>query len=116
MAGADVFRGDAAGRVQSYHGLRAVGDGIGEGRSGEGISGRPAEGGIWCGWVGVAAGFCHLVACVVRAFAVQAEVEAGVLFELRFNKIIPKRSFCVVLNEKLPQSAAAGKLLQIMEL
>ena len=55
------------------------------------------------------------VGCVVKDFA-KAEVEAGVLFELRFNKIIPKRSFCVVLNEKLPQSAAAGKLLQIMEL
>ncbi|MBR1930877.1 MAG: LysR family transcriptional regulator [Lachnospiraceae bacterium] len=53
------------------------------------------------------------VGCVVKDFA-RMSVEEGVLFELRFNKIIPKRHFCVVLNEKLPQSAAAQKLLQIM--
>ena len=55
------------------------------------------------------------VGCVVKDFA-SACVEEGLLFELRFNKIIPKRHFCVVCNEKLPQSAAARKLLQVMGL
>jgi len=32
------------------------------------------------------------------------------LFDLRFNKIIPKRSFCVVRSTKMPLSAAAEKL------
>uniref|UniRef100_UPI0040563B9E LysR family transcriptional regulator n=1 Tax=Acetatifactor sp. TaxID=1872090 RepID=UPI0040563B9E len=55
------------------------------------------------------------VASVVKDFA-KEYVEAGVLFELRFNKIIPKRSFCVVQNMKVPTSAASKKLLEIMEL
>jgi hypothetical protein len=38
------------------------------------------------------------------------------LFELRFNKIIPKRQFCVVRNTKMPMAPAAEKLLEIMEL
>jgi DNA-binding transcriptional LysR family regulator len=53
------------------------------------------------------------VGCVVRDFALPC-LEEGLLFELRFNKIIPRRNFCVVLNEKLPHSQAAGKLLKIM--
>lgn len=55
------------------------------------------------------------VASVVKDFA-KDYVEAGLLFELRFNKMIPKRKFCVVQNVKMPLSAAAGKLLEIMEL
>ena len=55
------------------------------------------------------------VGCVVKDFA-KAEEESGRLFELRFNKIIPKRHFCVVLNNKIPLPAAAKKLLEIMEL
>lgn len=55
------------------------------------------------------------VGCVVRDFA-EKQLETGSLFELRFNKIIPKRQFCVVYSDKLPMSMAASKLLEIMEL
>ena len=53
------------------------------------------------------------VGCVVRDFARDA-LESGRLFELRFNKLLPKRSFCVVRNNRTPLSAAAEKLLHIM--
>ncbi len=49
------------------------------------------------------------VGCVVRDFAAEY-LETGVLFALRFNKIIPKRKFCVVRSTKMPLSAAAGRL------
>ncbi len=49
------------------------------------------------------------VGCVVRDFAAEY-LNSGMLFELRFNKIIPKRSFCVVRSTKMPLSAAAEKL------
>lgn len=55
------------------------------------------------------------VGCVVKDFA-KDYVESGLLFELRFNKIIPKRQFCVVRNTRLPMNTAAKRLLQIMEL
>lgn len=55
------------------------------------------------------------VGCVVRDFA-REYVDSGLLFELRFNKMIPKRQFCVVRNTKIPMHLAAKKLLQIMEL
>ena len=55
------------------------------------------------------------VGCVMRDFA-RDYVESGLLFELRFNKIIPKRQFCVVRNTKMPMAPAAEKLLEIMEL
>ena len=55
------------------------------------------------------------VGCVMRDFA-RDYVESGLLFELRFNKIIPKRQFCVVRNTKMPMAPAAKKLLEIMEL
>ncbi|MCM1190822.1 MAG: LysR family transcriptional regulator [Butyrivibrio sp.] len=54
------------------------------------------------------------VGCVVREFAREA-LESGLLFELRFNKLIPKRSFCVVRSRKAVLPGAAGKLLEIME-
>lgn len=50
---------------------------------------------------------------VMREFA-EAELESGRLFELRFNKMIPKRNFCIVTNEKNPLSAAARNLMQII--
>jgi len=53
------------------------------------------------------------IGCVVRDFAVQA-LDAGMLFELRFNKMIPKRQFCVATSTKMPFSVAAGKLLEII--
>lgn len=53
------------------------------------------------------------VGCVVRDFAAEY-LEEGLLFELRFNKMIPKRSFCVVQSRKSALPAAARKLLEIM--
>ncbi len=53
------------------------------------------------------------VGCVVRDFAAEY-LESGQLFELRFNKMIPKRSFCVVQGRRNVLSAAARKLLDIM--
>lgn len=55
------------------------------------------------------------VGCVMKDFAKQY-VEEGLLFELRFNKMIPKRHFCVVLNTKVPLSRASGRLLEIMDI
>ena len=52
--------------------------------------------------------------CVVRDFA-QEYLESGRLFELRFNMIIPRRHFCVVTNEKIPLSAAARSLVELLE-
>ena len=49
------------------------------------------------------------VGCVVKDFAAEY-LNSGMLFALRFNKIIPKRSFCVVRSTKMPLSAAAKKL------
>lgn len=55
------------------------------------------------------------IGCVVRDFAQEA-LESGRLFELRFNKMIPKRSICVVTNRKATLSTAAGRLLEILEI
>ena len=54
------------------------------------------------------------VGCVVREFA-KEQLEAGKLFELRFNKMIPKRHFCVVTDKRSSLSAAAMELLRILE-
>ncbi len=53
------------------------------------------------------------VGCVVRDFA-QEYLEDGRLFELRFNKIIPKRHFCVVTDPKSPLSVAAEHMLRLL--
>lgn len=53
------------------------------------------------------------IGCVVRDFASE-ELESGRLFELRFNKMIPKRQICVTVSRKGHLSAAAGRLLDIM--
>ena len=50
------------------------------------------------------------VGCVIKDFAKQS-LEEGTLFELRINKIIPQRQFCLLLNKKNPLTAAAGALL-----
>lgn len=55
------------------------------------------------------------VGCVVKDFAKES-VDSGLLFELRFNKMIPKRQLCVVRNTRIPMHTAAKKLLQIMDL
>lgn len=54
------------------------------------------------------------VGCIMRDFA-QEYLEEGVLFALRFNKIIPKRHFCVVTDRKNPLSAAGRNLLEMMK-
>lgn len=54
------------------------------------------------------------VGCVMRDFA-REYLEDGRLFELRFNRIIPKRHFSVVTNPRNPLSAAARNLMQLME-
>ncbi|MGN0329751.1 MAG: LysR family transcriptional regulator [Kineothrix sp.] len=53
------------------------------------------------------------VGSVVRDFA-EEYLEAGRLFALRFNKIIPKRHFCVVTDSRNPLSAAARNLLGLI--
>lgn len=53
------------------------------------------------------------VGCVVRDFA-QEYIENGMLYELRFNKMIPKRQFCIVKNRKKPLPVAAGELLKLI--
>lgn len=53
------------------------------------------------------------VGCVVRDFA-QPQIDSGKLFEIRFNKMIPKREICVVTNKKLPTSYAAKGLLDLL--
>lgn len=53
------------------------------------------------------------VGCVVRDFA-KDYLESGQLFELRFNKIIPKRQFCVVRSTRTMLPVTAGKLFEIM--
>lgn len=54
------------------------------------------------------------VGCVVRDFAAE-HLEAGTLFELRFNKMIPKRSLCVARSRRQKPSRAAERLLEILE-
>lgn len=53
------------------------------------------------------------VGSVMRKFA-QEQIENGKLFELRFNKMIPKRKFCIVTMDNLPLSVAASNLLKII--
>lgn len=53
------------------------------------------------------------VGSVMRQFA-ESELESGRLFELRFNKMIPKRKFCIVTMENTPLSVAAQNLLKII--
>lgn len=53
------------------------------------------------------------VGCVVRDFA-EEYLEDGRLFELRFNKIIPKRQICVVTEEKAFRPRAAQEFLKII--
>ncbi len=53
------------------------------------------------------------VGCVVRDFA-QEELDSGRLFELRFNKMIPKRSVCIVYDSKALLSTAARALFEII--
>lgn len=55
------------------------------------------------------------IACVVRDFA-EKYVATGELFELHFDKQIPEREICIVYNERTPMSAAAEKLLDMLDI
>lgn len=54
------------------------------------------------------------MASVVRDFA-RKELEEGKLFELHLEKEIPKRSMCVVTDDRTSVSAAARCLLELLE-
>lgn len=54
------------------------------------------------------------IASVVRDFA-EEFLEKEELFLLKFDQKIPKREFCVVTDQRIPVSAAAGKLLKMIE-
>lgn len=54
------------------------------------------------------------VGCVVKDFA-KEYLDSGVLFELRFNKMIPKRKICVITDDSRPLSVAARKLVELIK-
>ena len=53
------------------------------------------------------------IGSVVRNFA-EEYIESGILFELRFHEMIPKRSFCIVTSSSQPLSVAASRLLELI--
>ncbi|MFA9378590.1 MAG: LysR family transcriptional regulator [Lachnotalea sp.] len=53
------------------------------------------------------------VASVVREFA-RKYIERGELIELKFNERIPKRNFCIIMDENSPLSAAAQKFIDMI--
>lgn len=54
------------------------------------------------------------IGCVVRDFA-ERYIQTDELFVLQFDKQIPKRQICVVNDERLPLSIAAGKLMELLQ-
>lgn len=54
------------------------------------------------------------IGCVVRDFA-ERYIQTDELFVLQFDKQIPKRQICVVNDERLPLSIAAGKLMNLLQ-
>ena len=54
------------------------------------------------------------VGCVVKDFA-KEYLDSGVLFELRFNSMLPKRQICVISDESRPLSIAATTLLALIK-
>ncbi len=53
------------------------------------------------------------IGCVMREFAAEY-LERGELFELKFNRMIPKRRFCLVTSKNNPLSRAADNLLTLI--
>lgn len=53
------------------------------------------------------------IGCVVQDFA-QRYIEEDELFILQFDKQIPKRTICVVNDDRLPLSVAAGRLMDLL--
>jgi DNA-binding transcriptional LysR family regulator len=54
------------------------------------------------------------IGCVVKDFAKDA-LENGDLFELKFEKDIPKRHFCIITGNHNPISTAAKELLGMLD-
>jgi DNA-binding transcriptional LysR family regulator len=54
------------------------------------------------------------VGCVVRDFATEA-IEAGKLFELQFEKQLPRRHFSIITGNNNPISTAAKELLGMLK-
>lgn len=54
------------------------------------------------------------VASVVKDFA-EPKIREGTLFQLKFKEKIPKRQFCLVTDQRVPLSAAAGQMLGMLE-
>ena len=54
------------------------------------------------------------VASVVKDFA-ESKIREGTLFQLKFKEKIPKRQFCLVTDQRVPLSAAAGQMLGMLE-
>ena len=54
------------------------------------------------------------VASVVKDFA-EPKIMQGSLFQLRFKEKIPKRQFCLVMDQRVPLSAAAEQMLGILD-
>lgn len=50
---------------------------------------------------------------VMKEFA-KEYIDSGILFELRFNHVIPKRHICIVIDSKKPLSTATSKLWNIL--
>ncbi len=53
------------------------------------------------------------IGSVMKEFAME-QLSEGKLFELRFNKMIPKRQFCVITDNRNPLSEAARNLLDLI--
>lgn len=53
------------------------------------------------------------IGCVVKDFAIE-KLKDKELFEIQFNKKIPKRNLCIIEKKKIPLSRAAQQLLDTM--
>lgn len=54
------------------------------------------------------------IGCVVKDFA-KDYIDNGMLFELRFNTMLPKRDFFVITDSQVPLSTAAQNLLELIK-
>ena len=54
------------------------------------------------------------IGCVVKDFA-KEYIDDGLLFELRFNTMLPKREFYVITDTQVPLSLAARNLLDLIK-
>ena len=54
------------------------------------------------------------IGCVMKEFA-KEYLEEGTLFELQFEKEIPKRQICVVTENKVPISKAAQRIISMLQ-